>query len=95
MESVGSIDAIKGLCEATHTNVDVIKDWLTDLSESVTKATHELKEKVDSLSSNPGNIGQLWVSVEKVSTQLSTLKTLVVNALQVVYISIFTLLNNI
>ena len=78
MESVGSIDAIKGLCEATHTNVDVIKDWLNDLSESVTKATHELKEKVDSLSSNPGNIGQLWVS-----TQLSTLKTLVVNALQV------------
>ena len=84
MESVGSIDAIKGLCEATHTNVDVIKDWLKDLSESVTKATHELKEKIDLLSSNPGNIGQLWVSVEKVSTQLSTLKTLVVNALQVV-----------
>ena len=84
MESVGSVDTIKGLCEATHTNVEIIKDWLSDLSESVTKATRELQEKVDLLSSNPENLGQLWVSVEKVSTQLSTLKTLVVNALQVV-----------
>ena len=90
MDSVGSIDAIKGLCEATHTNVDIIKDWLTDLTESVRKSLHELQSKVDSISSKPEDLGQLWASVEKVNNQLSTLRTLVITALQVVFHLIFT-----
>jgi hypothetical protein len=83
LEGIGSLDTIKGLSESTHTNVEVLKEWVSDLSESVSNSHRDLQEKIGSLASNPGSLGQLWISVEKVSKQLNTLKTIVINALQV------------
>ena len=84
MHGTGSSDAIKGLCEGIQTNVDILKEWHSDLSESVAHSFDDIKEKLASPTpTNEVMMAKVGVSVDKMNSQLATMKTLLVDTLTV------------
>ena len=83
MDGLGSTDAIKGLCEGIHTNVEILKEWNSDLSDSVAMKLDDIKEKVASPVLSQEFLSKVRVSVDKTNSQLAAMKTLLVDTLTV------------
>ena len=84
MEGLGSTNAIKGLSEGIHTNVEILKEWNSDLSDSMAKKLGDIKDKLGSPVLSQDSLSKVNLSVEKVNSQLAAMRTLLVDALTVV-----------
>lgn len=83
LEGLGSTEAIKGLCEGIHTNVEVLKEWNTDLTDSMAKKLGDIEDKLASPIVSKESLSKVYVSVDKMNSQLTAIKTLIVDALSV------------
>ena len=78
LKGVGSTDTIRDLCEGIHNNILILKEWNSDSSDSVATSLVEIKDKLSSPVSN--KVGE---SVDKMSSQLIAMRTLLVDTLTV------------
>ena len=83
LNSTGSLDTVKVLCEGIHTQVGILKEWNSDLSLSMAKSQTELGVKIDTVSSNKEILKKVSENMEKLSTQLGSIKSLIIDALKV------------
>ena len=83
MKSIGSSDSTKDLCESIHTNVEILKEWNSDSSDSIATSLNDIKEKIGSPFPTDKTMDKVVEAVDKMSLQLTTMKTLVVDTLTV------------
>ena len=76
---------MKGLAEASHSNIEVLKDWLSDMAENISLGQNTAQKNVDC---KLGSLKTCMDTLSKVNDQLDTLKGLLVNALKVRLLSI-------
>ena len=83
MKSIGSSDSTKDLCESIHTNVEILKEWNSDSSDSIATSLNDIKEKIGSPFPTDKTMDKVVEAVDKMSLQLTTMKTLIVDTLTV------------
>lgn len=81
LKGIGSTDSVRDLCEGIHNNVLILKDWNSDLSDSVANSLVDIKEKIDSPYPANDGVDKVGKSVDKMSSQLTAMKTLLVDTL--------------
>ena len=74
---------MRDLCEGIHNNVLILKEWNSDLSDSVATSLIDIKEKIGSPFPGNDNMDKVGDSVAKMSSQLTAMKTLLVDTLTV------------
>ena len=73
------LDLIKGTADTNHNDLEVLKDWISDLSEYVGTTKDEIIGKV---SGNTKTLDNVCSVIGNVDAQLGVLKGLIVNALK-------------
>ena len=88
LQGFNAIATAAGLAEIAN-EVDALKDWVAELSKSVTLGANDVKNDFRVISTLSDMVSKCSDTVTRMASQLDTQKGLIVNALKVSIIIIF------